>query len=437
VTLYPEDFELAFAPPARIRRKQEKLLREHFARCLHSRFHRSHCGAATLRELAREATLELLAGLPFMDKAAIEKFNDWLPAVVQTDFRDIVLSSGTTGKPTRIAYTARDIGRLAYNEAVCFKGCGMKPGDRVLLTCTLDRCFIAGYAYLLGAQAVGAAGIRSGVNTPEGHAAVMAQTQPTFIVGVPGFLRKLGRHLHAAGQPPSGVRGLVCIGEPLRDARLKPTALCEELERLWSAPAFSTYSSSEIVTSFCECEARAGGHCAPDLGIVEIVNDAGEILPDGEIGEVVVTPLGVEGMPLIRFRTGDLGYLIRDTCPCGRNTPRLSPILGRKAQMLKIKGTTFYPATVFEILNGIPEITEYCLEAETEDGVDRVRVRISVADGSADREAWAARIGNALQARLRTRLELVLETERELRERVYTSASRKPVRFVDKRMPSP
>jgi phenylacetate-CoA ligase len=319
---------------------------------------------------------------------------------------------------------------LAYNEAVCFKGCGMTKADRVLLTCTMDRCFVAGYAYCLGTHAVGAASIRSGLNLVEGHASVIALMQPSFIVGVPGFLRKLARHLHERGEPPTGVKGLICIGEPLRDEWMHSTALTQEIISLWKAPAFSTYSSSEMVTSFCECSAQQGGHAAPDLGIVEIVDKRGNPVPMGETGEVVVTPLGVEGMPVIRFRTGDIGYLLDEPCSCGRKTVRLSPILGRMAQMLKVKGTTFYPATVFEVLNGIPEVTEYYLSAAKEEGGDGVHVTVSLSKDTAD---LRRKILDALLERLRVRVNMTVVDEATIRKQVYVPQSRKPIRFFDLR----
>jgi phenylacetate-CoA ligase len=268
------------------------------------------------------------------------------------------------------------------------------------------------------------------LNLVEGHTSVIGLMHPTFIVGVPGFLRKLGRHLHERGVAPKGIRGLICIGEPLRDAWMKPTALTEELEHVWSAPAFSTYSSSEIVTSFCECEAQQGGHAAPDLGIIEILDKKGQPVKRGETGEIVVTPLGVEGMPLLRFRTGDIGYLMDEPCSCGRRTPRLGPILGRCAQMLKVKGTTLYPATVFEALNGIPEVTEYLLRATSHSGADVLHVDISLAQ---DTSELRQKVEAALLARLRVRVGLNIVDEAILRKQVYLPQSRKPIRFVDLR----
>ncbi len=429
MTPFRRSFTLAFHSPDAIRQRQQRLLARHLAQCLRSPFYKPTL-AKLVSPVRCSFPLEALRELPFTAKEDLEARQDAFLAVPLAAVRDIVQSSGTTGRPTNVWYTARDLERLAYNEAVCFRGCGMGRGDRVLLTCTLDRCFVAGYAYCLGAQAVGAASIRSGLNLVEGHAAVLAHTHPTFLVGVPSFLHKLGQYLHASGRPPRGVKGLICIGEPLRDASLQATALTLEMERLWDAPAFSTYSSSEIVTSFCECEARCGGHAAPDLGIVEVVDEAGRALPAGEVGEIVVTPLAVEGMPLLRFRTGDIGYLLDAPCACGRQTPRLSPILGRRAQMLKVRGTTFYPATVFEVLNGVPEVSEYYLEVGRDGFSDHVRIHVALSLGGPEQKG---RIQDLLQARLRFRPEVVLESEEAIRRHVYVPQSRKPVRFFDLR----
>ena len=115
-----------------------------------------------------------------------------------------------------------------------------------------------------------------------------------------------------------------------------------------------TYASTEMATSFADCTFGTGGHLLPDLMVVEIVDDAGPPLPPGEPGEVVATPLQVSGMPLVRFRTGDIATLHAAPCPCGRTSPRLGPVIGRKSQMLKVKGTTVYPPAIFAAAAGDP-----------------------------------------------------------------------------------
>jgi phenylacetate-CoA ligase len=422
--------EIEFGTPEEIRQVQTALLREHVVHCLaHSPYYRRVLadwdGAADL-------TPDRLADLPFTEKSDLERCNDEFLAAPPREVADIVFSSGTTGQTTRMMYSARDLERLAWNERQSFTSLGMTSDDVVMLTCTLDRCFVAGLAYFLGARALGAATVRSGLGSLEGQAQVMERIEPTVLIGVPTFLRKLGRHLAEQGRSPRAmkVRRLVCIGEPLRDRTLAPLRLAEDLEELWGARAYSTYASSEIVTSFCECEARCGGHLHPDLAIVEIVDEQGRVVAPGVEGEVTVTPLAVEAMPLIRFKTGDISLLTDEPCVCGRRSARLGPILGRKGQMMKVRGTTLYPQAIFNALNRVPGVTEYYVRVGGRDRLsDEVTVHVAGDARLPAQEAVAA----LLQAALRVRPAVVVEPEAALRARVYDAQSRKPVRFFDER----
>ena len=423
--------DLEFAPPQEIRRVQEDRLAEHVEHCLRdSPFYRRHLGSR--RTPGGRLTLEALRDLPTTAKSDLEAFNDDFLAVPPSRIVDIVLSSGTTGRPTRIQYTAKDLRRLQYNEELSFAGCGLSDKDVVLLTCTMDRCFIAGLAYFLGITGLGAAAIRNGHGSMESHLAVLRQMRPTAIVGVPSFLRKMAVFIDAHGLAPreSGVRRLVCIGEPLRGRDMAMLKLGADLERMWMAPAYSTYASSETVTTFCECTAQRGGHLHPDLGVVEILDDEGNPVPPGGAGEIVLTPLAVEGMPLLRFRTGDVSFLIEAPCACGRTSPRLGPIIGRKQQMMKMRGTTFYPQALYSALDEIPAVSEYYICVTSADSLsDEVSVHVSVADPA----CTAAGIQEKLQARVRVKPSVVIESEDRIREQVYTSKSRKPIRFLDQR----
>ncbi len=426
----PRSARLAFEAPGEIARVQADLLQAHLRYAGEfSPFYRESWRAAGI--VAAELRASDLTQLPTTGKRDLELRNDDFLAVTREEVRDIVLSSGTTGLPTRIMYTEGDLDRLSYNEWLSFEASGVTAADTTLLTCTLDRCFIAGLAYYLGMRRVGAASIRNGHGTIESHLEVIRRMRPSFLVGVPSFLRRLGCFLDAQGYPAAqaGVRGLVCIGEPLRDRSMRPLPLGVELERLWGAPAYSTYASSETITSFCECTARQGGHLHPELAIVEILDEAGRSVAPGEVGEVVVTPLQIEGMPLVRFRTGDMSFLLGDPCPCGRPTPRLGPILGRLRQMMKVRGTTLYPQAVSAILDDLPGLEDYWIEVTAADELsDELRVHCAAGAGLVAEE-----IGRRLQSGLRVSPQVVLESLESVRKVVYPASSRKPIRFVDRR----
>lgn len=409
---------------------QQRLLREHLAYCRHNSPHYRILLAGVAPE---EVTFESLADLPMTDKAVFSESNGDFLAVSPDKIVDIVLSSGTTGAPSTVMYSEHDLQRLAYNEAVSFAACGVTNQDTALLTCTMDRCFVAGLAYQSGLRKLGAAVIRSGANTLASQCDLIRRLNPTVLVGVPTFLRKLGRFLGESGLDPAAtsVRSLICIGEPLRDADLSPLRLAEDLENLWAAPAFSTYASSETVSTFCECTSRRGGHLNPDLAVVEIVDEAGRRLPAGEHGEIALTPLQCEGMPLVRFKTGDTSFLIDEPCSCGRITPRLGPILGRQSQMIKTKGTTVYPLSILAALDSMPGISDYCVIVTSEDRLsDHLTVHAAVASGH---ECSPESIAEQLQCRLRVKTSVVIKPEAEIARAIFGSESRKASRFIDRR----
>ncbi|MDF7823386.1 AMP-binding protein [Pontiellaceae bacterium B12227] len=420
------DDALEFGAREEVQRATERLLREHLTFCSkYSPFYKERFHGLDLDTVQLE-------DLPLTDKMEVSIRNSEFVAVEPNDVADIVFSSGTTGWPTKIMYSRGDLERLAYNEERAFNACGLSSTDIVLLTCTMDRCFIAGLAYFLGVQAVGAASIRNGHGTMEGHGEVIKHTNPTTVVGVPSFLRKLGIYLAGRGMdlPSTTIDKLICIGEPLKDAAMNPLSVSVDLERIWGAKVFSTYASSETVTTFCECTAQAGGHLHPSLGLVEIVDEEGNGVPDGEPGEVVVTPFNVQGMPLVRYRTGDVSFVDREPCSCGRTSPRLGPILGRKKQLLKVHGTSLYPQAVFTVLDEMPEISEYYLEVYAEETLsDRLVVHLAFRKQAVDIEVVLRR----LQARLRVKPEVIVEPEADIRRVVFTPESRKPVRFIDLR----
>jgi len=423
--------KLEFSQPREIRTVQEGLLRKHLHYLFaHSPYYRSLLQAKNVDPSA--ITLDTLHTLPLTDKTALGLHNEAFLAVPRSAIVDMVLSSGTTGKPTTMMYTENDLRRLAYNEEISLESCGLTRDDIVLLTCTMDRCFIAGLAYFSGVRSLGAAAIRNGLSGFESHLEIIERLKPTAIVGVPTFLLKLGQFVQSRGIDPhrTGITRLICIGEPVRDRALQFLRVGESLEAVWGARVYSTYASSETITSFCECTAQQGGHLHPNLAVVEIVNEKGEVLPPGELGEVVVTPLAIEGMPLLRFKTGDMSFLVDAPCSCGRQSPRLGPIVGRKNHMIKFRGTTLYPNSIYAVLDSFPGISEYYVTATNDfDLSDVVTVTVALRDPS----CTAAMITEKLQAHLRVRPEVIVASEEDVKSQVFAGNSRKLIRFVDKR----
>jgi len=430
---FPEEaLQWRTGDPQEVAKRQVALLRDHVRQARRSPFY-----AETLNRLALDpegiTSLSDLASLPLTTRADLEAASDRLHAVPKAAIADLALTSGTTtGEPIVVPYTRRDLERLAFNEAAAFWGAGVRPGDRYLVCVTLDRCFVAGLAYFSGLVRLGATAIRSGAGQPARQWELIRRLQPTGIVGVPTFLLKLARWGEAHGLAPRGcgIDRLITIGEPIRGdgGRLNP--LGRALREAWGASLASTYASTEIQTCFCECEGACGGHVHPELALVEIVDEAGQPLKDGELGEVVVTPLGVEGLPLLRFRTGDVARLHRGPCSCGWTTPRLGPIEGRLAQRLKFRGTTLYPEVILRILYEIEGVEAAYIEARsTYDLSDDVTVVV----GSDTSHLLPKMVADHLQARLRVRPHVVIKRRGDVVAKMEDENRRKQQHFFDLR----
>ncbi|MBE0596284.1 MAG: AMP-binding protein [Desulfuromonadales bacterium] len=411
---------------------QDDRLRSHLAYLLErSPFYRRRWAELGLAP----GTVQGVADLPLLpttSKADLERAAGEFLCVPETETVDLCLTSGTTGEPLVLLQTRHDLERLARNEEITFRRLGLGPADRVLLAVALDRCFMAGLAYFLGLVRLGATALRGGSGSLPHLAELVRRQRPTVIIAVPSLLLALAERLQADGIDPrqTGVRTLVGIGEPVRASDLRLSPLGARVQERWGGAVFGTYASTEMATAFSDCTAGAGGHLHPELAAVEIVDAAGKPLPPGEAGEVTVTPLGVTGMPLLRFRTGDIAVLHTEPCICGRRSPRLGPILGRQAQMLKIRGTTVFPPAVFALLQELDGACGWFLEAFDDYALsDRLRVTVAVRDRSLTAEMVAER----LAARLRVKPEVVIAPAAAVTAKTVQEGKRKPVLFFDYR----
>ena len=184
--------------------------------------------------------------------------------------------------------------------------------------------------------------------------------------------------------------------------------------------------------TFSECQYGCGGHVHPELVIVEIIGDDNKPVPDGEVGEIVVTTLGVEGMPLLRFRTGDMAAKIVEPCRCGRNSFRLTPLVGRKNNMIKLKGTTLYPPAINDVLDNTEYVENYVVIVQYNDaGTDDVEIKIGL------KFTPSFDVIKDLKDRFRSRIRVAPNIEilpvSEIQAINFPAKSRKAVKFIDKR----
>jgi phenylacetate-CoA ligase len=429
----------AFEPidtlPARdIAREQDRLLAE----TVRYAYDRSPYYRRTFDALGIQSSivsgLKDLEKLPVTDRKYFQGRNWEFLAVPRAEILELVATTGTTGEPAFIAMTANDLNRLTVNEQRSFSAAGAVRGDLFHLAVTCDNLFIAGIAYYEGLKRLGVSVSRIGPQNIQRHLDLARRLRPSGMVAVPSFMVHMGRRLKEAGltAEDTGLKKVVLIGDSIRDADLKTNALGRLIEGVFGSIFFSTYGITEAQLSFFECAERRGYHCHPDMVLAEILDDEGESLPDGEVGELVLTTLQVEGMPLIRYRTGDMTFRIAGGCPCGRNSVRIGPILGRKRQRLKYKGVTLYPKTIENALFGIEDVVNYQIEAYTgDDETDAIILRVGARRGAED---LRERLQDALLAKARVRPRIELEPPEEIEKRLHEGGGRKAVTFKDSRV---
>ena len=409
---------------------------------LHEAIDYAYTNSAFYRELfdsckirpADIRTIEDLRRLPVTTKQDLQLRNKDFLCVDSSQIVDYVTTSGTLGEPVVFALTENDLDRLGYNELSSFTMAGCSRNDIMQLMTTIDRRFMAGLAYWLGARALGMGVIRVGNGIPELQWNTINSIHPTVCMCVPSFLMKLIAFAEENGidYRSCSLRKAICIGEALRQSDGNLTTLGSRIHEKWpELELYSTYASTEMQASFTECSCHCGNHVPADLIIVEFLDDEGNPVAEGESGEVTITTLGVEGMPLVRFRTGDICIHYDSPCACGRNSTRLSSVIGRKGQMIKFKGTTLYPPALFDILDNIPEVKSYVVEVYTNSlGTDQVQIKLASDNHS---ESFVKQIKDIFRSKVRVAPDVVFEAPEIIAKMQMPPMSRKVVKFFDLR----
>ncbi|MBI5026555.1 MAG: AMP-binding protein [Nitrospirae bacterium] len=377
--------------------------------------------------------VEDLERLPLTGRDDFQKDNNEFLAAKMEDIVEIVSTTGTTGEPVFVALTYNDMERLACNEERNFSNVGAHRGDLFHIAVTCDNLFIAGIAYYRGLIRLGATAIRIGPQNIARHLELMKKLMPTGIVAVPSFVVHMSRRIGDNGMSPAelGLKKIVLIGDSIRDMDFKSNALGSLIESAFGDICYSTYGITEAQVAFSECSLKQGLHSHPDFVIVEIIDDNGNKLPDGEIGELILTPLQLEGMPLIRYKTGDITFKVSSPCPCGRNSVRIGPIIGRKQHKLKVKGVTLYPKTLENAIIGIKAVINYQIEAYTgDDQTDHLILRVGSHRKDSDFRTF---LYDIIRAKARITPEIEIEHPESVEERLFEGGNRKPIIFKDRR----
>lgn len=396
-----------------------------------SLFYQKHLQNFTLSEMEFPSDLHKL---PFTEKLDIFRNNDDFLAIPKHEVVDWVTTSGTLGDPVWFALSKKDLSRLAQNEAGTYTLAGLGKGDIVLLTTTIDRRFMAGLAYYLGAAEHGVSIIRNGPGIPQMQWDSILQMKPTAIIAVPSFLLKLAEFARQNNidLASCSLKKAICIGENIRNENLQPNELAKRILEVWpNLKLFGTYASTEMSTAFSECEAGQGLHMQEELIYCEFLNEQNEPVNPGELGELVITNIGVDAMPLLRFRTGDLMRHFSEPCKCGRSSLRIGPVEGRKQQMIKYRGTTLYPPALMNVLHESKEIENFQLHLYTNAiGSDELHVWVSI---KGDEDIVLNDLKNRFRAKIRVSPQILVQSFDDIEKSKWPEKTRKPVLFIDHR----
>ncbi len=322
-------------------------------------------------------TKEDFEKLPFTWKGDLrEAYPLGLQAVPDEDVVRIHSSSGTTGTPVIIPYTAQDVDDWATMFARCYEMVGMTNLDRVHITPGYGL-WTAGIGFQTGAERLGAMVIPMGPGNTDKQLRMMMDMQSTVLCATSSYALLLAEEIAKRGigdqiSLKKGVIGSERWGEKMR------RRIASEL----GVTLYDIYGLTEIYGPgiAISCDEDCGMHYWDDYIYVEIVNPkTGEVLPDGEIGEIVITTLRKEGAPLIRYRTHDLCRILTGDCPCGSKYPRLDVILGRTDDMVKVKGVNIFPSQIEEMLKDIEGASsEYQVMIDHLDGKDIITLFVEI-----------------------------------------------------------
>lgn len=378
-------------------------------------------------------SLEDLQQIPVTTKDDLQKYNSDFICVSKDKIIDYITTSGTMGEPVTFAMTDNDLDRLAYNEYISFSCADTSKDDIFQLLVTLDKRFMAGMAYFLGLRKLGAGIIRTGPGLQKLQFESMKRFKPTGFITVPSFIPKLISYANDNNidYKKLGIKKAVCIGEPIRNPDFSLNELGKKITDNWNIKLYSTYASTEMGTAFTECSEGRGGHHHPEMIIVEFLDENDSPVESGNPGEVTITTIGVEGMPLLRFKTGDICHHHIEPCSCGRTTMRLGPVIGRKQQMIKLKGTTLYPPSIYDVLNEIDCVENYIVEVSSNElGIDELLINIGCSHVTDKSEK---KIKDNFRAKLRVAPDIKFYSPDDILKRQFPEGARKPIIFMDHR----
>lgn len=338
--------------------------------------------------------------IPFTDKADLRNaYPLGIQAVPDEQVVRIHSSSGTTGKPVIIPYTAKDVDDWATMFARCYEIAGITNKDRIQITPGYGL-WTAGIGFQAGCEKLGAMAIPMGPGNTDKQLQMMIDLESTVICATSSYALLLAEEINKRGlKDKIKLKKGVIGSERWSEAKRKYIANALGIE------LYDIYGLTEIYGPGIgvNCLGETGMHIFDDYLYTEIIDPkTGEVLPDGEEGEIVITTLVKEGAPLIRFRTHDLSRILPDECKCGRKYPRLDIIKGRSDDMFKVHGVNMFPSQVEEVLGMVDGVSsEYKIDIAHDDANNRDIIMVTVeAEGRVDFNTTGEKIKQLFKSRL-------------------------------------
>ena len=326
-------------------------------------------------------TPEAFTALPFTEKAELrDVYPLGVQAVPDEEIVRIHSSSGTTGTPIIIPYTKRDVDDWSEMFARCYRVAGITPSDRIHITPGYGL-WTAGIGFQLGCERLGAMAIPMGPGNTDKQLRMMVDLKSTVLCATSSYALLLAEEIARRGigdqiHLKKGVIGSERWGDKMRD----------RIARELGVELYDIYGLTEIYGPGIGINCAKDGpmHYWDDYVYLEIIDPkTGEVLPDGETGEIVITTLRKEGAPLIRYRTHDLSRIVPEKCTCGLDFPRIDRIIGRSDDMVKVKGVNIYPGQVEDVLREVDGVSsEYQVMIDHMNGRDIMTLFVEINEGA-------------------------------------------------------
>ncbi len=324
-------------------------------------------------------TLDDLRKIPFTTKQDLrDTYPFGLASVPLEQCVRLHSSSGTTGNPTVILHTQRDLDEWANAVARCLYMVGLRPGD-VFQNSSGYGMFTGGLGFQYGAERLGMLTVPAAAGNTKRQLKFIKDFGTTALHAIPSYAARMYEVMEEVGLDPrrdTKLKTLIIGAEPHSDEQRR------RIEQMLGVKAYNSFGMSEMCgpgVAF-ECTYQNGLHIWEDYYIVEIINpDTLEPVPDGEVGELVLTTLNREAMPLLRYRTRDLTRILTGPCPCGRHHLRLDRMKGRSDDMIILKGVNIFPIQIETILMQFKELgSDYLITLETAESNDEMIVEVEL-----------------------------------------------------------